>query len=204
MYKTTFCLAFFIAATLSSCSYSSEALLGNETLPATVMITPPPVVQNWLEYENADFSIAYPESWKPARTFDYDPQVPTRVWVFSGKTNKEQNTIPAVNIGVRSGEIETNESLMQWSIHQALHSQATSEFEDLEVSVEKEGEVGGLEAVFATGRSSLTEFQYVNIRCNDLVWFIWSTIGKTSSIDLQQTYNKMIDSFKLNCKNEQQ
>lgn len=74
---------------------------------------------------------------------------------------------------------------MEWSQRQAQQSQENAEFDDFEINVERQGTLNGLDAAFDSGRSPMTEFQYVNVRCYQSIWFIWASIGPSDPDEIQ-------------------
>lgn len=155
------------------------------------------VAASWLVYEeeNRLFSIEYPQDWSVEPPFDLNTQTPVNVWQFRG-----EQTSPQFVENVTLGRYVTPTISMDTSLESWFKQVDSNEFEFERLRAEAI-EIDGYEAytihdrITPPGRDSYTTY----VRCQNRVWFLQALDVDLESMEIERTYNYMLDSLSLKC-----
>ena len=120
------------------------------------------------------FSVEYPAGWYVYPRDDHPDYVGgTLVFSEAGLDSTVEPQIGArIEIGFYLVEYDPSQALAEWS---QAYSEAISAFAPRDVRVQSVSQirVGGVEAFREEGASPLTQYTYVNIPHQRIVWFVW-------------------------------
>lgn len=145
-----------------------------------------------------DFSLEYPTNWQVAFKDENDKNAMSNIWIFSPKedvTSDSHNheVKPQIVVGHYLLEFHDKHSLEEWTeLYEDLST--TFQKDQLQRSPLERQKVSDQQAVYRSGSSPITEFQYTNIVNGNVVWFVWTNIGQNAD---STAYDHMVNSLQF-------
>jgi len=144
-------------------------------------------------YEDArfNFNLRYPSDWELTPRTDA-PQALSEVLEFRGP-GLHQGQQPYIAIGHYLDPISSSTTLTEWRESR----EQTFDPAEIKTFVQERRVIAGRDALYIVAESPLTEYQLVNIRQGDTVWFIWANFGLSASPQLNGVFMGMVASLDL-------
>lgn len=154
-----------------------------------------------------DFSVQYPETWQIIPRDDTNPNALGGLVTFVPSNLTEQSRsipeyqdphdeVPQIVIGLYLAELEVNQSLYEWT---EKYDAVSNDFDE-SLMIRQTRQVYRINkspAVYESGISPLTPYQFTNLSHGKTVWFIWTNITPSQEDPYSTVYENIVKSFQF-------